>query len=57
MKRRFAKWAKSEKSDDIDLIKKVYKYNQQKAELALTMLSEQDLENLREWSYEGGRTK
>lgn len=56
-KRRFAKWAKSEKSADIDLIKKVYKYNQQKAELALTMLSEQDLENLREWSYEGGRTK
>lgn len=54
-KKRFAKWAKAEKSEEIDLIKKVYSYSQKKAEAVINMFSEDDFENMRQWTYEGGK--
>lgn len=54
-KRRFSKWARAEKSEKVDLIKQVYNLSQQKAEIAETMISDDDVEKLKEYVFEGGR--
>lgn len=54
-KKRFAKWAKAEKSERLDLIKKTFAYSQKKAEIVSDLLTDDDIKALEEWNYEGGR--
>ena len=54
-KKRFAKWAKGEKSEEIALIQEAYNYSRVKAELALELLSDKDIANIKAWLDTGGK--
>jgi len=47
-KQRFSKWAKTTTSDDLELIKSVYGYSDQKARNVLTILTKKQVEELRQ---------
>jgi hypothetical protein len=53
-RRRRGKWEKPEKNDNLNLVMEVYQYSRQKAEQVLTLLNDEQLEQLR--SQHGGRT-
>lgn len=53
-KRTFAKWVKSEKNDDIDIVKKIYGCSDSKAKEALMLLNEEQLKEMREKLDVGG---
>lgn len=54
-RKRFEKWAKSEKLDDIEVIKKVFGYSQKKAEIARDLMTDADVEELKKHNFEGGK--
>jgi hypothetical protein len=55
-KKRFSKWAKKDPaSDDLELIKEYYKYSDEKATEALSVLSVEQLSLIKEKLYKGGR--
>jgi hypothetical protein len=56
-KRPFAKWVKSEKSDDLECIKTVYGYSDTKAREALRLLSDEQIQQLKEKTLTGGLNK
>jgi hypothetical protein len=56
-KRPFAKWVKAEKSEDIECIKKYFNYSDQKAQDALRLLSEDQIQQLKEKTEIGGLRK
>lgn len=53
-KRPFAKWVKSEKSEDIECVKLVYGLSDTKAREALRLLSDEQIQQLKEKTYTGG---
>lgn len=57
MKRPFAKWAKSEKDDDIACVKLVYGLSDSKAREALRLLSNEQIQQLKEQTFIGGLGK
>lgn len=54
-KKRFAKWKKQESSDDINLIKEYYGYSNEKARQVLNILNDNQLGELRQRTFKGGR--
>lgn len=56
-KRPFAKWVKSEKSDDLECIKTAYGYSDTKAREALRLLSNEQIQQLKEKTLTGGLNK
>ena len=56
-KRPFAKWVKSEKSEDIECVKLVYGLSDSKAREALRLLSDEQIQQLKEQTQTGGLTK
>lgn len=56
-KRPFAKWVKSEKSEDIECIKLVYNLSDTKAREALRLLSNEQIQQLKEQTDIGGLGK
>lgn len=55
-KKRFSKWHKKDQnSEDLNLVMKVYGYSSQKAAVALEILTEDQLNELREAFSSGGR--
>ena len=57
MKRPFAKWAKSEKNDDIACVKMVYGLSDSKARDALRLLTKEQIQQLKEETLTGGLGK
>ena len=53
-RKRWTKWFKAETSDDLQLIKEYYKYTDQKAREALSILSEEQLNDIRKKLNKGG---
>lgn len=53
-KKRFSKWAKKEDSDNLEIVKRFYDYNNQKAEQALSILTPSQLQIIRKKLSEGG---
>jgi hypothetical protein len=53
-RRPFRKWMKLEKSEDLDVIKKVYNISNSKAREYLTILSSSQIQELREEINQGG---
>jgi len=53
-KRPFAKWIKSEKSDDLECIKTVFGFSDTKAREALRLLSKEQIQQLKEKTDTGG---
>ena len=56
-KRPFAKWVKSEKSEDIECVKLVYGLSDSKAREALRLLSDEQIQQLKEKTDIGGLRK
>ena len=56
-KRPFAKWIKSEKSDDLECIKTVFGFSDTKAREALRLLSKEQIQQLKEQTDTGGLRK
>lgn len=56
-KRPFAKWIKAEKSEDIECIKQYYGYSTKKAAESLKLLSEEQIQQLKEKTDTGGLRK
>lgn len=55
-KREWCKWYKPEKlTDDIQLIMNIYNYNRTNAELAYSLLSKQDIKELKIFTMKGGK--
>lgn len=56
-KRPFTKWIKSEKSEDISCIKQIFGFSDKKAYDALRLLSEEQIQQLKEQADTGGLRK
>lgn len=54
-RKRFSKWAKASKQSDLEVVKEYYGYSDMKAEQALTLLSEEQINLLKKKVYKGGR--
>lgn len=54
-KRPFTKWAKSEKSEDIECIKIIFGYSNSKAREALRLLSDEQIQELKRKTDIGGK--
>ena len=55
-RKRFAKWLKPEESAAVEAVKEYYGYNDEKARQALTLLSNEQINELSLRVYKGGRT-
>ena len=56
-KQRFSKWLKPSEIENIELIKECYGYSNEKAKSVLTILSNEQIDELKRRMYKGGRTK
>ena len=56
-KRPFAKWVKSEKSEDLECIKQVFGLSNEKAREAKRLLSDEQIQKLKEQTDTGGLRK
>ena len=54
-RKRFSPWLKKEQINDLDLVKKHYGYSNEKAKVALTLLTKSQIESLRQKHDMGGR--
>lgn len=54
-RKRFSKWFKPEQSDPIEVVKEYYGYSNEKARQALTLLSDEQIEMLKQKVSKGGR--
>ena len=54
-RKRFSPWLKKEQVDDLDLVKKHYGYSNEKAKVALTLLTKTQIEHIRNKHDMGGR--
>jgi hypothetical protein len=54
-KKRFAKWVKKQKDSDVAVVKEYYGYNDVKARQALTILSDEQITEIRTRIDKGGR--
>jgi hypothetical protein len=55
-KRRFGKWLKATESEDLLIVKEHYGYSNEKARSALTILSSEQLNELKQRLFKGGRS-
>lgn len=53
-KKRYNKWVKAEKNDEVEMIKEYYGYSSDKARQALAILSTEQKEYIKEKLYKGG---
>ena len=56
-KKRWTKWIKASEIDHIEIIKEHYGYSDEKAKSALSLLSHEQIEILKQRIYKGGKTK
>lgn len=52
--KRFAKWHKEEKYDDLDMVKQYFQYNTEKAKQALAILTPAQLDVIKQKQLQGG---
>lgn len=55
--KRYAKWAKAETPDHLEVVKEYYGYSDEKAKVALTLLSDKQVEELKQRVFKGGKRK
>tara|TARA_Y100001937_G_scaffold20441_1_gene28470 strand:- start:9703 stop:10077 length:375 start_codon:yes stop_codon:yes gene_type:complete len=54
-RKRFSKWDKPNSNSDVEVVKEYYGYNNEKAHNALTLLTSEQIDILRQKVYKGGR--
>ena len=55
--KRYAKWAKAVIPDHLEVVKEYYGYSDEKAKVALTLLSDKQIEELKQRVFKGGKRK
>ena len=53
-RKRFSKWAKKHENSDLDVVKEYYGYNNRNAEYALSLLTKQELDYIKNKNNKGG---
>ena len=53
-RRPYQKWLKKEKLEDLEVIKEYYKYSNEKATVVMTLLSAEQIDDLRKRIHKGG---
>ena len=53
-RKRFSKWAKKHENSDLEVVKEYYSYNNRNAEYALSLLTKQQLEYIKNKNKKGG---
>jgi hypothetical protein len=56
-RKRFSKWAKAQKSSDVEVLKEYYGYSNEKARQALSLLTSDQINELTKKVYRGGKRK
>ena len=56
-KKRWSKWIKASDIDNLELIKEYYGYSNEKAKSALSLMSHEQIEELKQRIYKGGKRK
>tara|TARA_B100000900_G_C20537824_1_gene699107 strand:- start:950 stop:1327 length:378 start_codon:yes stop_codon:yes gene_type:complete len=54
-KKRFSKWIKPETESDVEVVKEYYGYSNEKAKSALSLLTSDQINELKKKVYKGGR--
>ena len=54
-KKRFSKWMKPETVSDVEVVKEYYGYSHEKAKQALSLLTPENIDELKKKVYKGGR--
>lgn len=54
-RKRFSKWIKPDSDDAVEVIKEYYGYSNEKARQALSLLSSEQIEEIKKKVYKGGR--
>ena len=54
-RKRFSKWMKPETVSDVEVVKEYYGYSNEKARQALTLLTSEQINELKKKVYKGGR--
>ena len=54
-KKRFSKWMKPETVSDVEVVKEYYGYSNEKAKQALTLLTSEQINELKKKVFKGGR--
>jgi hypothetical protein len=54
-RKRFSKWSKPEIVSDVEVVKEYYGYSNEKARQALTLLTSEQINELKKKVYKGGR--
>jgi hypothetical protein len=54
-KKRFSKWMKPETVSDVEVVKEYYGYSNEKARQALSLLTPENIDELKKKVYKGGR--
>ena len=53
-RKRFSKWVKDEQSEDFEIVKQYFGYNNRKTKEIMDLLSEDDIQNIKEDLFTGG---
>lgn len=56
-RKRFSKWAKAQSESEIDAVKEYYGYSNEKARQAMTLLSPEQITNIKNKVSKGGRRR
>ncbi len=56
-RKRFAKWMKQVNADDLEVVKEYYGYSNDKARQTLTLLNENQINELKVRMHKGGKSK
>jgi len=56
-KKRWSKWIKPQEVANLELIKEYYGYSNEKAKSALSLMSNEQIEELKQRIYKGGKRK
>lgn len=54
-RKRFSKWIKPDTASDVEVVKEYYGYSNEKARQALTLLTSEQINELKKKVYKGGR--
>ena len=54
-RKRFTHWVKAKKLDDIEYVKEIYGYNNEKAKVALTILNDDQIATIKQKLNKGGK--
>ena len=56
-RKRFSKWIKPEIENDVEVVKEYYGYSDEKAKSVLSLLNNEQIEELKKRIYKGGKRK